>query len=55
MPVFHWVTYKSLVGVVVGMGIPVGSCLISLVAMYTPYWSTLQWTTSLATFIQVPK
>jgi len=46
------VTYKSLVGVVVGMGIPVGSCLISLVAMYTPYWSTLQWTTSLATFIQ---
>ena len=54
MPVVPWVSYQTLLGILIQAPFAIGMSLISLVAMVIPYWFTLQWTMSLVTFIQVP-
>ena len=52
MPVIHWVSYQTLLGVMIQAPFAVGSALLSLVAMFTPQWSDLQWIISTVTFVQ---
>ena len=54
MPVVPWVSYQTLLGILIQAPFAIGMSLISLVAMVIPYWFTLQWNMSLVTFLQVP-
>jgi len=53
VPVVPWVSYQTLLGILIQAPFAIGMGLISLVAMVIPYWFTLQWTMSLVTFLQV--
>ena len=49
-----WVSYQTLLGILIQAPFAIGMSLISLAAMAIPAWFTLQWTMSLVTFLQVP-
>ena len=53
VPFLPWITYKTLLGNLAQVPFALFEALISLVAMFFRDWSTLQWTVSAATFLQV--
>ena len=53
VPFLPWITYKTLLGNLAQVPFALFEALISFVAMFFSDWSTLQWTVSAATFLQV--
>ena len=53
VPFLPWITYKTLIGNLTQVPFAIFEALMSLVAMFISDWSTLQWTVSAATFLQL--
>merc|ERR1711892_1357784 len=53
VPFLPWVTYQTFFGVMIQSPFAIGMALLTLQASYTSSWFTLQWTSSVATFVQL--
>jgi len=53
VPVIRWVSYTTLLGVMIQAPFPIGMSLLTVIAMFTPNWSNLQLIGSALTFVQV--
>jgi len=53
VPLIRWVSYQTMLGVMIQAPFPIGMCLLTVIAMFTPEWSNLQLIGSAITFIQV--
>merc|ERR1711892_909646 len=53
VPFLPWVTYQTFFGVMIQSPFVIGAALLTLQASYTSSWFTLQWTSSVATFVQL--
>jgi len=53
IPLMKWVSYQTMLGVMIQAPFPIGMALLTVLAMFIPHWSNLQLIGSAITFVQV--